>query len=465
MKKKRFLLLLFVLIAAILLIATNLFTVKVLSAVRAYINGEAEYSRGQKDACLYLFRYVQTGDTAVWQSFKQAIQIPVSDNIARAGLIKNASNEVITNSFLMGRNHPDDVDEMIWLFRNFRSVSFMKEPIRIWASAEPLVNALDSIGGAINEHVKGDGLTEAMKRDYTEKIIKLSGSLSKMETAFSLSLGQAERNIKGYLIYVNIFLVVLMLGNIALYATIMINRLSASEKALQEKNTELNNTNKDLEQFAYIASHDLQEPLRMIAGFLGLFQKKYDGQLDEQAKNYIHFAIDGAKRMKTLISDLLEYSKAGITAIEYEMVDLNEIATVVKSTFENSIADSGGLLHIAVLPQIRANKSQLLQVFQNLTGNALKYKSELPPEIYIGFSETATHWSFSVQDNGMGIDPEYYERIFVVFQRLQTRESHSGTGIGLAICKKIVERHGGSIWVYSEPGKGSTFFFNIAKNL
>jgi light-regulated signal transduction histidine kinase (bacteriophytochrome) len=245
----------------------------------------------------------------------------------------------------------------------------------------------------------------------------------------------------------------------------MINSLSTSENALKATIIELNDTNKELEHFTHIASHDLKEPLRMVTSFLTQLQLKYKDQLDDKAQTYIHYAVDGAKRMRQLIDDLLEYSKASINKVVYEKVDLNEVMEELKTNFQDVLNETGSGILVGALPQIRVNRMQMLQLFQNLLGNAIKYRSEAAPEIYVNSTANNSHWIFSVQDNGQGIAPEYFKKIFIIFQRLETNKNLDGTGIGLAICKKIVEHHGGEIWVESEPGKGSAFFFTISKQL
>jgi PAS domain S-box-containing protein len=224
---------------------------------------------------------------------------------------------------------------------------------------------------------------------------------------------------------------------------------------------ELARSNRDLEQFAYVASHDLQEPLRAVAGYIGLLQRRYGESLDASAGEYIAGALDGATRMQGLIGDLLVYSRAGTRGKEPGPA---EVQAILKNTMENlraSIQESGAVITADPLPTVQADAVQLTQLFQNLIGNAIKFRADRPPQIHIGARREKSRWIFSVRDNGVGIDPQYHERIFLIFQRLHTRTKYPGTGIGLAICKKIVERHGGEIWLESQPGQGSTFYFTI----
>lgn len=233
------------------------------------------------------------------------------------------------------------------------------------------------------------------------------------------------------------------------------------EEKLAKYAHELERSNRELEEFAYVASHDLQEPLRMVGSFLQLLQRKYADKLDQDAHEYIHYAVDGAFRMKRLISDLLNYSRTN-REWTIEQVDIAAIIRDVLKNLAASIQDSGAMIHVDQMPQLPADPDQMLRLFQNLIGNAIKFRKEATsPVINISARRDDAHWLFSVQDNGIGIDRQYAEKIFVVFKKLHNNARFEGTGIGLAIAKKIVERHGGKIWFESEPGKGTTFYFTL----
>ena len=238
-------------------------------------------------------------------------------------------------------------------------------------------------------------------------------------------------------------------------------QLQAEIAAREEIQAALQRSNTELEQLAYVASHDMQEPLRMVASYLQLVAQRYHGKLDADADEFIGYAVDGAKRMQALINDLLAYSRLGTKARPFEPTDCNQVLATALSHLRVAIADSGAVVTHDPLPVVLADSTQLLQLFQNLLANAIKFRSSEVPRVHVSAEPAGATWRFAVRDNGIGIESEYFDRIFVLFQRLHGRGTYPGTGIGLAICKKVVERHGGHIEVESEPGQGSTFRFTL----
>jgi PAS domain S-box-containing protein len=234
-----------------------------------------------------------------------------------------------------------------------------------------------------------------------------------------------------------------------------------AEDELKQLTEELKRSNADLQQFAYAASHDLQEPLRVVAGFVKLLEKRYKEKLDEKAHEFIDYTVDGVKRMQALIKDLLDFSQIGTKDKAFNLINCSVALEQAIYNLHLAIEESGVEVTYDILPTIMGDTSQLTSLFQNLIGNAIKFQGKEKPKIHIAAEQKGKEWVFSVRDNGVGMNPKYFERIFVIFQRLHTREEYEGTGIGLSICKKIVERHGGRIWVESEVGKGSTFHFTI----
>jgi light-regulated signal transduction histidine kinase (bacteriophytochrome) len=235
---------------------------------------------------------------------------------------------------------------------------------------------------------------------------------------------------------------------------------------LDEQSLDLRRSNTELEQFAYVASHDLQEPLRKVASFTQLLQRRYGDQLDERADQYIEFAVDGAKRMQQLINDLLAFSRVGRINVEHSVVPLEKVVSDALSNLADTIDACGAVVEIETggddeLPQVHGEPALLVAVFQNLIGNAIKFRGEAPPVVRVSLTRRDRAWEFAVADNGIGIEAEYAERIFVIFQRLHGKDAYAGTGIGLALCRKIVDYHGGRIWLDTTVESGTTFRFTL----
>ncbi len=274
-----------------------------------------------------------------------------------------------------------------------------------------------------------------------EKIVRLDGVVVDVEVVAAPVTDQGERAI------------LVLLRDIT--------ERKRAEAALRQTAAELERSNRDLEQFAYVASHDLQEPLRAVGGYVKLLQHRFPEKLDAKARDYIAGAFDGATRMERLITDLLAYSRVGTHGATFVPADLEAVLDQTLRNLQAGIESARATVTHDPLPTLPVDATQIMQLFQNLIGNALKFHGESPPRIHVGAQRQDDRWVFSVRDNGIGIEPQYFEKIFHIFQRLHTRKAYSGTGIGLAICKKIVERHGGKIWVESQPGQGSTFYFSI----
>ena len=233
--------------------------------------------------------------------------------------------------------------------------------------------------------------------------------------------------------------------------------------AREQVQAALRRSNAELEQLAYVASHDMQEPLRMVASYLQLVAERYGNALDADGHEFIGYAVDGAKRMQALISDMLTYSRVSTRARQFEATDSAKIVATAERHLQVAIEEGGAVVTQGELPIVLGDEIQLLQLFQNLIGNSIKFRGPAVPRVHLTAQPSEDGWCFCVADNGIGIAPEYFERIFVLFQRLHGRKAYPGTGIGLALCKRIVERHGGRIWVESTPGQGSVFRFTLPR--
>lgn len=290
------------------------------------------------------------------------------------------------------------------------------------------------------------------KKDYSLRAKKISSDeIGALTEAFNLMLAHIqERDAR------------LSAANQSLQAEIEERR--QAQEALKNNMQELARSNAELEQFAYVSSHDLQEPLRMVASYTQLLEKRYADKFDEKGLLFLHYIVDGARRMQQLIDDLLMFSRVGTRGKELRPLPANEPLAAALQNLKTSIQESGATISAPELPRVMGDATQLTQLFQNLIGNAVKFhRPNLPPRIEIEVTDQNEFWLFAVKDNGIGIDQGHFERIFVIFQRLHGRTEYPGSGIGLAICKKIIERHGGHIWVESQPDKGSAFYFTLRK--
>jgi light-regulated signal transduction histidine kinase (bacteriophytochrome) len=259
----------------------------------------------------------------------------------------------------------------------------------------------------------------------------------------------------------NNFLRAISLIIVGIVVSFLADHISQRESEYNAIMEDLKRSNEDLQQFAYVASHDLQEPLRAIVSFSQLLEDKYYEKIDKDGKEFINFITDGAKKMNVLIKDLLSYSRITTHANPSKIVNLEEILKDALYNLQEAIKESSAVITYDKMPILKVDKTQFIQLFQNLLSNAMKFRREEPPKIHIGVKKLNGEWQFSVRDNGIGIESKYFDKLFNIFYRLHTKEEYPGTGIGLPICKKIVQRYGGNIWVKSEFGKGSTFYFTI----
>lgn len=262
---------------------------------------------------------------------------------------------------------------------------------------------------------------------------------------------------------------VLVLGLLAALSRVMareIRRDRMVNQALRAANRDLSRSNADLEQFAYVASHDLKEPLRNIASYVQLLQRRYQGRLDEDADAFIGYTVDGVRRMQMIINELLVYSRIGTGPLTRGAVQTGVLVSTALANLKAVIAEAGAVVEVkGPLPVVVGDAGQLSSVFQNLISNGLKYRrDDIRPELTVAVAEQGEFWRFSIIDNGIGIDPQYHRQIFELFKRLHARDRYTGTGIGLAVCQRVIERHGGEIWVESVPGQGASFHFTLPKN-
>lgn len=497
------------------------FSINTLSSVRAYVNGEGLWSKAQKDAMYQLLKYGRTRNEADYLEFKEFMKVPMGDHMVLVELSKPEPDmQLAREGFIAGRNHPDDVDGMIKLFRRFYNNYYIGRAIEAWKAADSLIPQFYVIGDKLHQEINSANPSGERINAILEEIDPLNETLTPFEDKFSYTLGEGSRWLENLVLRI-LFIIALTVELTGLGLAIVVSRsiqkglneilhsaqavtlgdLSSRAKSfskdeiglladdfnkmaaelermtdvIQETNVtlerkvlqrtaELERKNKELEQFAYVASHDLQEPLRTTAGFVEALRKQYKGMLDEHADRYLDYIAQSSDRMKTLIKDLLDYSRIGREK-QFVPVDCNVMLAEVLTDLDTVIRENQAIIKAGELPAVKAFPTEFKLLFQNLISNSIKFKRPgIPPVIRIEVLLENGHWKFSVHDNGIGIDPSHQDRIFIIFQRLHTRSDYEGSGIGLAHCKKIVELHGGEIWVESTPGKGSTFLFTIAEH-
>ncbi len=478
-------------------LVTLWFSIHTLSSVRAFVGAEGLWSKAQKDAIYYLHKYYRTHDENDYKTFKNFLSVQAGDHKTRMELLKAEPDLPLARQGLTeGRVNQNDIEGMIHLFRRFHKISYINKAIVIWAKADTIIGEkFIPLGEEMHAEINSVAPSPEKLQKLIDQLDPINLELTHLEDEFSFTLGAGSRWLENLVLKL-LFAVALTVEITGLLITISVSR--AISKGLKEINRATNriaegdlsersevyskdeigqvavainqmterlvNSNKELEQFAYITSHDLQEPLRSISIYVELFQKKYHNQIDEDADQYLNAITRSTSRMQSLIKDMLEYSRIGhddeITSISSEhMVKamLNDLSALITETNTKVV--------LGKLPVINSY-SELKLVFQNLTTNAIKFRNkDLQTIIEINAEDKGTEWVFSIKDNGIGIEKEYFDRIFVIFQRLHNQKQYPGTGIGLAHCKKIIEMHGGTISVESIPGLGSKFSFTIPKNI
>jgi signal transduction histidine kinase len=509
-----------------LLIAIELvvlfFSINTLSSVRAYVGGEGLWSKAQKDGLYQLLRYARTHDEADYRKFQEYLKVNLGDHKARLELSKpNPNLDSVRVGFVEGRNHPEDVEGMTRLFRRFYRNQYIHRAIVAWTKADETVMAFIDLGRRLHDVINSPDSSPQRINAILDDIDPVNERLTPIEDEFSFALGEGSRWLEGVVLQL-LFFVALTVECTGLILAITVSRgiqkglqeilLSAQavkngdfgrkarsysadeigilannfnsmadelyrleqenqevyaslEKKVRQRTQEMESKNQELEQFAYVASHDLQEPLRTISGFVDLLKKEYREKLEGNGPIYLNYLSQASDRMKTLIKDLLDYSRIGREK-QAMPVDCNGLLEEVLADLGKSIRESGARINTGYLPTLRAYPTELKLLFQNLIANSIKFRHpDRRPEISVSAIQENTKWKFTVSDNGIGIEKQFLERIFIIFQRLHSRTQYEGSGIGLAHCKKIVEVHQGEIWAEATPGLGTRFYFTISRDL
>lgn len=486
----------FIVGAMAVLIVLELFTlwfaVHTLSSVRALVGAEGLWSKAQKDAVYQLEKYYRTQNDTDYQAFKKYMSVPQGDHIARLELLKpNPDFSIAHQGFLQGRVHENDIDGILNFLVRFHKIEYVNRAIQFWAEGDSTISQLAIIGESLHNEITGAASQTAKRSSLIEELEPLNQKLTELEDGFSYSLGEGSRWLEDLILKL-LFIVALTVEITGLLLTYSVSRgisrglqeinratdkikagdltaraqvfshdeIGQLARAMNQMTEKLTVSNRELEQFAYVASHDLQEPLRTITNYVGLFEKQYRIRLDSTATSYIDLINAATGRMQLLIKDLLDYCRIGIDK-KTEKTDCNALVEDILVLLEKIIQETGCKVHVDKLPVIYAYP-EIFSLFQNLISNAIKFRrANGPALIWIAAEPTEDGWLFRVEDNGIGIEKAYLERIFIIFQKLHSKNEYRGSGIGLALCKKIVELHGGKIWVESELEKGSSFRFTI----
>lgn len=448
--KSEFALVAVVIIAASCMILINYFTIRTLSTARAYSDGESRYSKGQKDAARNLIMFVNTEEDKYWNSYLEEISVPIGDSIARVGLMHGAIESKIRNGFLAGRNHPDDVDDMIWMFRNFQNVSFMKKAIQIWTQADYLVGEELKFAYAIKQKSDEDKILPNEKADIINKINGTTVELTIKERAFSDTIGEASRNIRSLLTLANVIMTLLIIGGTFLYARLMFRRL-------QEKNDALISTNEELDRFIYIASHDLRAPITSVQGLIGLVR-----QDPAQLPMYLELMEHSLVKQDLFIRDIIDLSRNKKTSISTQEVDLTKL--IDDAVEQHRFMDSARGINIRKdirAKKLKADELRIKVIINNLLSNAIKYSDPKKDQPMITIRTIQNNGSLllQIEDNGLGIKKEDHARIFEMFY--VTSRSNKGTGLGLYITQETVQKMKGNIAVDSQLGVGTTFSITL----
>lgn len=486
------------------------FSIHTLSAVRAFIGAEGLWSKAQKDAVFQLDKYHRTHNIADYNAFQKFLEVPLGDHKARIELLKKDPDlNIVRQGFAEGRIHPADMDGMINLVTEFNDNRYISKAIGNWGQGDSLIFVLMPIAEKMHQQIATGNANEQTDKLALE-ISAINEQLTRVEDNFSFTLEEGARWLEGIVLKI-LFSVALTVEITGLVLTVLVTRNitkglneinRAADKITQGRLDErarilardeighvaasvnkmaeqLIVSNQELENFANVASHDLQEPLRKVIMFTGRLEQETAGMTTEKGKFYMERITESVSRMQQLVGNILQYAALNV-AVEFEKVDLEKTIQQVIADMEISITKSNATVTAGKMPSIEANQVQMQQLFQNLIGNSLKFCND-NPEIYItaeikkadeilpryrqnlesaSFAKNGNGKQFcfiKVKDNGIGFDEAYAEKIFIAFQRLHGKSTYQGTGIGLAICKRIVEKHQGTIFAESFPGEGATF--------
>ena len=440
-------------VSSILLVVINHYTLRTMSSVRAYINGESNYSKGEKDASQSLISYIQTADSAHWADFIKHIQIPQGDSIARVGLLTGSERSTIRDGFLQGKNHADDVDDMIWLFQTFKDWSLMAVPIAIWEKGDSLISQKYTIANQIKFSIE-DGTIEGNKLAFLVALEENRNALTKQEVEFSESMGRVAREVRDYLFYTNTIIILLILGSFSYYVFTMLRRLNTHNRALAHANEEL-------DKLSYSVSHDLRAPINSMLGLVNL--AKGEKNL-ERLDTYLDMMKKALIAQERFIKEMIAVTKENKKALRLEIVDLHHLIEQVINLHKHMAGADGIEFSMSIgVHKLFSDAHRLEIILNNLVSNAIKYHDQAKTDKLIAIKTRSENDKviIDVIDNGLGIDGKDKLKIFEMYYMSQDREK--GSGLGLFIVKEAIAKLGGEIKVESSKGLGSTFSVILKK--
>ncbi|MEN9908497.1 MAG: hypothetical protein RLZZ540_1646 [Bacteroidota bacterium] len=455
--------LLIVIVSCSLLIISNYLTIKILSASRAYINGESHYSKGQKDATLHLITYLFTKDIEEWSLFNSELSVPIGDKTARLGLINNSPIETIEAGLRAGRNNQKDFDDLIWLFKNFKSVSFFAKAIKEWEQGDRLIEELAIIGNEAHLKITTNNLSLKEQDLLLEKINTLTVKITKNERKFSETLSSGTRLIKNLLLAINVFFTLIIIGSVSIYYLVMVNKLQRAKQQTDETNKNLIIVNKELDKFGYSVSHDSRSPITSLKGLIEIMNSEND---IEQIRRYLAMMDESLDKQDQFIKDIIEYSRNKKIKTNVTTVSLNKIIddTITQNKYRQE-ADNIIISKQLKINIIYSDELKLKIILNNLYTNAIKYYDDKKekPTITITAYEDVDNNKIIIEDNGIGIKQEYQTKIFDMF--FVTNNNNKGTGLGLYLVKDAVENLKGNIEITSEINKGTKFTITLPKKV
>jgi len=453
--RRNIILVILVIVGSTTLVVINYYSIKTTSSVRAYINGESRYSKGQKDASRHLISYLISEEEKYWTLFEEELKIPIGDSLARVGFFRKAPYCDIYQDFLNGANHPDDIDQMIWLFKTFRNVSFMNEAIGIWREADVLVGELKESGEVIHGLVQSKALTMEQKSKLVHRINIVTTALTVKERAFSDLLGSTARKINEYLFAFNLLITVLITGTVVFGSYESVRQLLKTQNELKDSNENLTDINQELDNYIYAASHDLKAPINNLEGLIGLL-KTYPTDHAVGVLERMDYSIEKLRKTIGALTEVIKHDKSPMDDIEVNCFEtlINEFVNEHHHIMEESnVAITSSFDINSIIYSTTALKS----ILQNLLINAIKYRSDRRKcIIQVSSYQKEKAIVLEVTDNGLGIDlGKYGKKVFKMFSRMH--DHVEGTGMGLYMVKRIVEKYGGEIHIESTPNVGTTF--------